>query len=198
MLTGCWPKTKQNRISVHEHSKNWKLPLGCRTRSGDDDWRAAPTLLPAPPSRSHGVVTSISLEEGFNKTSIQPYQNIFVFSHRCLWPTATSTAVGLFPPTGGELFGPSPGVWDAWLTAIRTHWRNCFLNYVFFSFFFISHQQEQVYSDAGCTNQADQQSALTLMCRLQCFIFAFPRLLSTCAALCLSRYVNLSLDKAWS
>lgn len=71
----------------------------------------------------------------FNKTSscsIQPYQNIFVFSHRCLWPTATSIAVGLFPPTGGELFGSSPGVWDAWLTAIQTHWRNCFLNSVFF------------------------------------------------------------------
>lgn len=191
MLTSCWPKTKQNRISVHEHSKNWKLPLGCRTRRGDDDWPGCANPAARPPSRSHGVVTSISLEEGFNKTSIQPYQNIFVFSHRCLWPTATSTAVGLFPPTGGELFGPSPGVWDAWLTAIRTHWRNCFLNYVFFSFF--SFRTSRSRSILMQDVQIRQINSLPWR-----FIFAFPRLLSTCAALCLSRYVNLSLDKAWS
>lgn len=72
-----------------------------------------------------------------NKTSsysFQLYQNIFVFSHRCLWLAVTSIVVGFFPPTGGELFGLSPGVWDAWLTAIQTHWCNCFLNSVFFFF----------------------------------------------------------------
>lgn len=60
-------------------------------------------------------------------------QNIFVFHHTCL---ALTVAVGLFLPTEGEHFGPSPGVGDAWPTAIQIHWCNCFLYCVFFFFSF--------------------------------------------------------------
>lgn len=106
-------------------------------------------------------------------------QNIFVFHHTCLALTLASVAVGLFLPTEGEHFGPSPGVGDAWPTAIQIHWCNCFLYCVFFFFFSCpcTHWQQPVRSDAGrtCSNWTNQWLCVfACMCVLTSMSLQFP------------------------
>lgn len=164
-LSRCWQVVDKERAGF-PCKKKWKSLFGCRTRRGDDSRRALPTLLPEISKRAENPAPH-QREACFNKSSVRPHQNIFAF--------AFSRRENLTVIAAGELFGPGPGVWDAWLTAIQAHWRNCFPDFVYLSFFvFIPHWQEQVYSDTGCTNRAGRPSALTLM---PCLIF--PRLLST-------------------
>lgn len=53
LLTKKKKKKKKIRISVQGHSENRTEScfFGCRTRRGDDSWRAVPALLPAPPPK---------------------------------------------------------------------------------------------------------------------------------------------------